>query len=208
MDKCSFDIRDWCAVTNDQVLKNGHLVVSRENGEQPWLSQIYRAIGMNYPKFFKMDNLCKVGTLAVELLLDEDVEGLSEMRPDWAIVLMNSASSLDDDRHYQTTIQDGENYYPSPSVFVYTLANIVTGEIAIRHKIGGESSFFVQPRFEVERWLEIAEQTFQANPEVQHIVSGWVDYDEDGCNVLVFNLIRSENGEWVQPVLKKIPNIG
>lgn len=208
MDRCSFDIQDWCAITNDQVLKNGHSVVSRENGGTPWLSQIYRAIGMNYPKFFKMDNLCKAGTLAAEILLDEDVESLSDVRPDWAIVLMNSASSLDDDRHYQTTIQDADNYYPSPSVFVYTLANIVTGEIAIRHRIGGESSFYVQPRFDVERWLEIAEQTFRANPELKRMITGWVNYDEDVCNVLVFNLIRLNDAKNIQSILKKIPNIG
>lgn len=208
MDRCSFDIQDWCVITNDQVLKNDNVIVTREKEDVPWLSQIYHAIEMNYPKFFKMDNLCKVGTLAAEILLDEDVENLSDVRADWGVVLMNSASSLDDDRHYQTTIRDADNYFPSPSVFVYTLANIVTGEIAIRHKIGGESSFYVQPEFEVERWLEIVEQTFNANPELKHVVSGWVNYDADDCNVLVFNLIRTEDDVPIPTILKIIPNIG
>ena len=96
---------------------------------------------------------------------------------------MNSASSLDDDRHYQTIIQDAGNYYPSPAVFVYTLANIVTGEIAIRHKIGGESSFYVLPAFSPELMQTIVEQCFAANPELTHIICGWTDYDNGRCEV-------------------------
>ena len=130
-----------------------------------------------------MDNLCKAGTLAAEILLRDVDFDRETVKPDWAVVLMNSASSLDDDRHYQTTIQDAENYYPSPAVFVYTLANIVTGEIAIRHKIGGESSFYVFPSFSEESEQRIIRQTFEANPELTHIICGWVDYDAGNCEV-------------------------
>ena len=172
-----------CEITDDTVVLNGETIVTRDTQSENWLADIYHSIGMQYPKFFKMDNLCKAGTLAAELLLRDLDFDRENVKPDWAVVLMNSASSLDDDRHYQTTIQDADNYYPSPAVFVYTLANIVTGEIAIRHKIGGESSFYVFSEFSQETLQQIVTNTFKANPELTHIICGWVDYDDGKCEV-------------------------
>lgn len=172
-----------CHITNDQVLVNDRIILERTADDNNWLASIYRNIGMQYPKFFKMDRLCKIGTLAAELLLKDIDFDREEVKADWAIVLMNSASSLDDDRQYQTTIADADNYYPSPAVFVYTLANIVTGEIAIRHKIGGESSFYVFQSYNEEQLDALIAQTFHANPELTHIVCGWVDYDQYGGEV-------------------------
>ena len=174
-----------CQITNDTVVLDGETIVKHNGQPETWLADIYHTIGMQYPKFFKMDNLCKAGTLAAEMLLQKVDFDRETVKPDWAVVLMNSASSLDDDRHYQTTIQDADNYYPSPAVFVYTLANIVTGEIAIRHKIGGESSFFVLPRTSPEQIQNIGSQCFAANPELTHIICGWVDYDEGKCDVSI-----------------------
>ncbi|MCR4681338.1 MAG: hypothetical protein K5636_07000 [Bacteroidales bacterium] len=186
----NFDIESSCRITNDQVLVNGSLMLTREAGSENWLADIYHAIGMQYPKFFKMDNLCKAGTLGAELLLRDTDLDRENVRTDWAIVLMNSASSLDDDRHYQQTIQDPDNYYPSPAVFVYTLANIVTGEIAIRHKIGGESSFYVLPEFNMDQMTDLTGQAFAATPELKHILCGWADYDNKSCDVQLFHAVR------------------
>jgi len=182
-EKSTISAISQCQITDNTVVLNGETIVTRNADSDSWLADIYRHIDMAYPKFFKMDNLCKAGTLAAELLL-RDLDFDREMvKPDWAVVLMNSASSLDDDRHYQTTIQDAVNYYPSPAVFVYTLANIVTGEIAIRHKIGGESSFYVVPSFSTELMEKMVAQCFTANPELTHIICGWTDYDDGKCDV-------------------------
>ena len=175
-----------CHINNDNVMANGKTLLSRGAQCENWLADIYHAIGMQYPKFFKMDNLCKAGTLAAEILLRDVDFDRETVKSDWAVVLMNSASSLDDDRHYQTTIQDADNYYPSPAVFVYTLANIVTGEISIHHKIGGETSFYVFSTFSEESTQQIARQTFEANPELTHIICGWVDYDAGNCDVRMY----------------------
>ena len=179
----SISVISQCDITDDAVVLNGQTIISRNADSNTWLADIYRHIGMAYPKLFKMDNLCKAGTLAAELLLKDVDFDRETVKPDWAVVLMNSASSLDDDRHYQTTIQDADNYYPSPAVFVYTLANIITGEIAIRHKIGGESSFYVVPAFSPEQMDTMVSQCFSANPELTHIICGWADYDDGKCNV-------------------------
>ncbi len=158
------------------------------------LAQLYRNIGMSYPKFFKMDRLCKFGILGAESLLKDYNFDRENVKADWGIILMNSASSLDNDRRYQETIAT-DNYYPSPAVFVYTLANIVTGEIAIRHKIGGESSFYVMPEYKQELIEEIIGQAFTANPELTHIVCGWVDVDGENCEVKMGLYKRMHNAQ-------------
>jgi len=191
-EKTPISVISECQITNDNVVDNGQTLVTRTAQCENWLADIYHAIGMQYSKFFKMDNLCKAGTLAAEILLRNIDIDRETVKPDWAVVLMNSASSLDDDRHYQTTIQDADNYYPSPAVFVYTLANIVTGEIAIRNKLGGESSFYVFPDFSQESAEQIVRQTFAANPELTHILCGWVDYDEGKCDVRMKVIKRLE----------------
>ena len=182
-EKPTISVISRCEITDDAVILNGQTIVSINADSTNWLADIYHKIGMAYPKFFKMDNLCKAGTLAAEILLRDVDFDRETVKPDWAVLLMNSASSLDDDRHYQTTIQDPANYYPSPAVFVYTLANIVTGEIAIRHRIGGESAFFIYPEYIHEQLERSVAVTFAANPEFTHIICGWVDYDDGHCNV-------------------------
>jgi len=179
----SISVISQCEITDDHVVANGQTLVARTAQCENWLADIYHAIGMSYPKFFKMDNLCKAGTLAAEILLRDIDFDRENVKPNWAVLLMNSASSLDDDRHYQTTIQDADNYYPSPAVFVYTLANIVTGEIAIRHKIGGENAFFIFPEFIREKLERTVSVTFDANPELTHIICGWVNYDQEHCDI-------------------------
>ena len=110
------------------------------------LTGLYRSQIGDWPKFFKMDTLSKAGFVASELLLkkvgERRLEG-EEYTHNRAIVLFGSTASLCADRNYQETIQDRDNYYPSPALFVYTLPNIVTGEIAIRNHWRGETSFYV-----------------------------------------------------------------
>lgn len=185
----SYTITSQCQINDQQVILNDNLLVQRTD-EGDWLADVYHAIGMQYPKFFKMDNLCKAGTLATELLLRDLDFDRENVKPDWAVILMNSASSLDDDRKYQQTIADAENYYPSPAVFVYTLANIVTGEICIRHKIGGESSFYIFEQFDETQMHTFVQQAFASHPELTHIICGWVDVDGDTMDVRMWLVVK------------------
>ena len=81
------------------------------------------------------------------------------------------------DKRYEESIQDKDNYFPSPSLFVYTLPNIVTGEIAIRNHYMGETSFYVLPKRDQARMNEIIETAFW-DPATTSILTGWLD-DED-----------------------------
>jgi 3-oxoacyl-[acyl-carrier-protein] synthase-1 len=195
-------VRDQGAVTKGQNsefrIQNSDILPETSIGTQSideQLAQLYRNVGMNYPKFFKMDRLCKAGILAAEQLLKDYDFDRENVKADWGIILMNSASSLDNDRRFQETIAEG-NYYPSPAVFVYTLANIVTGEIAIRHKIGGESSFYVMPAFDEKLMEEIIGQAFTANPALTHIICGWVNVDGEECEVRMGLYKRIQNSKF------------
>ncbi len=149
------------------------------------LSVLYRAIAGDYPKFFKMDGLCKVAFLGAELLL----KGLgAEVKEHTAIVLFNRSGSLVTDRNYQDTL-GVDNYFPSPATFVYTLANIATGEIAIRHKIYGESSFYIldsNDRTEID--AIVAEIYTTSHPTA--VLAGWVEYENESDFLADLRLIK------------------
>lgn len=179
-------------ITNKQLLHNGSVLLTKNSEEGSWLVEIYRGLNLQYPKFFKMDNLCKIGFLAAELAMS-GVEERSE-RPDFSILLSNRSSSLDNDLSYQETIKDQNNYFPSPAVFVYTLANIVTGEIAIRHKIKGETSFYIDEEFSVSKLCDRAELGFMSGKGIKEMLIGWVEYLEGKCDVLLFRLSNEEEG--------------
>lgn len=107
------------------------------------LKAIYRSLGCDYPKFFKMDRFCKLGFLASEMLLAGEAERFTS-REDRAVAVFTRSGCLANDLEYFKTVQP-EDYFPSPSLFVYTLPNTVTGEIAIRNKYKGDTSAFVLP---------------------------------------------------------------
>ena len=136
------------------------------------ISGLYREFIGGYPKFFKMDMLCRLGFVGAELLLRDFSPDELERT---AVVLFNRNGSLITDRNYQQTLTD-DNYFPSPALFVSTLANIVSGEISIRHKIYGETSFYVLPRYDESVIREVADNLFLTS-DPSMLLTGWVDYE-------------------------------
>ena len=174
------------------ILPDGTELHPTSDDPKQWLTELYSQLGMAYPKFFKMDRLSKAGILAAEMVMRAVGQSNEELKADWGVVCFNSAASLDDDRTYQETIQDPENYFPSPSVFVYTLANIVAGEMAIKYKLRGETSFYVSQHFDKERVEKVAADVF-AQTKATHLLAGWVDYDNGHCDVQLFVYERIKN---------------
>ena len=97
---------------------------------------------------------------------------------DRAIVLFNHSSSIASDRKYLASIATPAEYFPSPSVFVYTLPNIVTGEIAMRHGYHGETSFYILPHKDQEQMGRILGTAFN-DPDTKSILGGWLDYEDE-----------------------------
>lgn len=129
----------------------------------------------NYPKYYKMDNLCRLGWVASEeLLIDMDID---KPVTDTAVVLFNTDGCINTDRKFMRTIREN-NYFPSPSIFVYTLPNIVTGEIAIRNKFMGETSFYLMEEPDEVEMARIVIDTMQ-DPSIKKVLCGWVNYNTD-----------------------------
>lgn len=130
----------------------------------------FRALGTPYPKFFKMDTLCRLGFVAVEELLRGHEDAIDAEHT--ALILANRSASLANDTDYRATISDPDNYYPSPALFVYTLPNIVTGELAIRHGLYGETAFYV---LEKEADLQPIVEAALREPNIHSAIVGWVE---------------------------------
>lgn len=132
----------------------------------------FRALGVEYPKFHKMDNLSKLGFLTAEhLLAGQAVQGSRT-----GIILDNATSSLDTDLRHETQLRQG---LASPALFVYTLPNIVVGELCIRHGITGESLLFVAENYEATPQVAYVANLF-AHQRIDKCLGGWIDFfDED-----------------------------
>ena len=161
---------------NEVILDDKTLTHNEQGGAM--LTELYRTYVGNYPKFFKMDTLSKLGFVASELLLQAEGKPRFEPCEDRAVVFFNLCASLQADTAYQATIQDPANFFPSPAAFVYTLPNIVTGEIAIRNKYYGETSFIVLPDYAPEI---MAQQLLLAflDTTTQSILGGWLDCTDE-----------------------------
>ncbi|MDR2809157.1 MAG: hypothetical protein LBB84_01200 [Tannerellaceae bacterium] len=155
-------------------------------GEGPFLTSLYRTLRVDYPKFFKMDGLSKLGFLASELLFREE-EPRFVPREDCAVICFNRSSSLDTDTLYQTSIRQGDDYYPSPSLFVYTLPNIVTAEIAIRNKLHGETSFYICKEFNAQQIYRTVYNSFAGQP-IRSALAGWTEYEGEICEAFLMQI--------------------
>ena len=170
-------LKHFVVITPEAVKLNGMDINHTEQGNA-LLTELYRAYVGDYPKFFKMDTLSKLGFVASEMLLKDEDQERFVPREDRAVVFFNKTASLQADTNYQSTIQDSENFFPSPAAFVYTLPNIVTGEIAIRNKYFGETSFIVMETCDADIMARQLINAFQ-DPITQSILGGWLDCNDE-----------------------------
>lgn len=186
-------ITSYAHIRNNRIAVNGvPLFEGKETGSLPeFLTEAYKALGMSYPKFHKMDALCKLGILCAEAALKDTDFLVKNPLDKAAIILSNAASSLDTDRHHQHSISDKANYFPSPAVFVYTLPNIIIGEMAIKYKITGENAFFVSEKFDAGLLLNYTDALFHEQSAAA--VCGWVEVDGDRAEAFIFLTEISEN---------------
>ena len=177
----------YCSINQQRVSINGQILLelTPEDTHEKSLAQTYRGLGMSYLKFFKMDKLSKLATLAAECVLkDTDLYAQAENGA-VAVVLSNASSSLETDANYQQTISEADNYFPSPSLFVYTLPNITIGEICIKHKIYGENIFMVSKSFDAEQICFHIKHLFE-HTDMQFCLAGWVECNENNYEAFLF----------------------
>jgi hypothetical protein len=189
-------IQKYCALSPRKVSVNGSILleVEEQDSLEKSLIQTYRRLELNYLKFFKMDNLSKLATLAAEIILKDTVLFELSEKNDMAVVLANASSSLATDANYQKTISENENYFPSPSLFVYTLPNITIGEICIKHKIYGENVFLVSQKFDADILHFYVDELFK-NTNTQHCLTGWIECSENSYEGFLFLVGKGTDGD-------------
>lgn len=178
-------IQSYCHVKNGQLKLNGKIVFKDEpkNTLKVFLKNSYKNQKINYPKFFKMDNLSKLAILASELVLS-NIDA-NEYGNNIALVFSNNASSLDTDRKHQKTINEIDNFYPSPAIFVYTLPNIGIGEVSIKHQLKSENAFFIFDEFNAS-FHHNYESILIQSKKSSAVLAGWVNVDNENYNAFLY----------------------
>lgn len=186
-------ITSSCIISSNIIYKNGQPLFELAGSElSEFLVAAYRHFELQYPKFHKMDNLCKLGWLANEILLQDNFDKEKYKPEDTGIVLSNANASLDTDiRYYETT-----RTIASPALFVYTLPNIVIGEISIRHGFKGENAIFIFEDFD-PGFLEQYVSNLINNNILQCCICGWVDVADGKYNATLFLIEKDKSANSV-----------
>lgn len=182
------------AIKNHTIKVDGQMIYDEVNKSisfNDFAKNVYKHFEWNYPKFFKMDELCKLTFIGAELLLQHHPK--THASHETSIVLMNRSASLQSDEMHQQAIQQADNYFPSPSVFVYTLPNVAIGELCIRHQITGENYFFVSDRFDAVLLTEYTTLLFAEN-RCKTCVAGWTELHHKAYELFLYSVEQnSEN---------------
>jgi len=183
------NISAYCLISPNKIFLDGQIIFEHPGSAGIFLDKTYDHLDFPYPKFYKMDNLCKLGFLAVEILLKGRSHEKKYSDSETGLVLSNSHASLDVDLKYSKTIHSGA----SPALFVYTLPNIVIGEISIRHHFKGENAFFVFKHFDGNFMAEYVSGLIE-NKLIKSCICGWVDILKEDYRAILF-LVETGGGE-------------
>jgi 3-oxoacyl-(acyl-carrier-protein) synthase len=170
-------------------VKNGAVVLEETGTALPeFLRSLYDRFSGQYPKFHKMDLLSKLGWAATEVLLQD--MPMDQYKPeDTGVVLANTSSSLDTDERYYETVHE----IASPALFVYTLPNIVIGEISIRHKLKGENAFFITEAFDIEFITGYVQQLLDTGA-INACICGWVEQYHTAYDAALYLIEKNSRG--------------
>ncbi|MCE6991336.1 hypothetical protein [Dyadobacter sp. CY323] len=182
-------ITAYCHLNQEYCAVNGGIISRRDKQAQdPWFKQIYKEQEFAYPKFHKMDTLAQAGFLGSELIKRAAPALLTDYNDDEvALIFANSASSADTDLRFIRSYE--QNGSPSPSLFVYTLPNIVLGELAILNKWYGENMFAVLPKFVPDFFLNYTQILLSGGSKAA--LCGWLEILGDRIDAFLF-LIEKE----------------
>ncbi|MBS1765767.1 MAG: hypothetical protein JSS90_12465 [Bacteroidetes bacterium] len=159
----------WCRWKGNRILLNGNLFFEADkNHPDDAALQLYRFLKIEYPKFHKMDLLSKTGFLLSEIIKTKANTGRFADH-EIAMLFANDHSCSETDQKFEHSYL--EEKAPSPALFVYTLPNIVAGEISIRNKWYGESAVYILPEFDADFFYS---QTMLAANQSKAIIAGWL----------------------------------
>lgn len=182
-------------VKNAKIFNSeGSVFESSEKDLNPFLKAAYDNLKLEYPKFHKMDGLSKLGILASEIIFR-----INKPTKDIALVFSNNASSLETDRHFQESTKT----FASPSLFVYTLPNIVLGEISIKYKLQSENAFFISESFNAQLLKDYTESLL-VSEKASEVLCGWLDLQNGEYDVFLCLVSKEKNIPFSEENLKKL----
>ena len=186
----------YCIIKPHEVIVDGKVEFSDlDNNEYgAFMKSIYKHYEVKYPKYFKMDNLCKIAFIASEIVLKGN-EHIKELDPiKVGVIMQNSHSTIDTDTKYNDTIKDKSNYFPSPAVFVYTLPNVMIGEICIRNKFQGENTCFIAKEFDPEFITYYVNELLDSG-KIDACITGWADYINGEYSAILFLVEKNKENK-------------
>ncbi len=171
-------INNWIKINSDKIeAGTGLLPALPPDALTPEL--LYTALQCNYPKFFKMDSLCKWAFVTTECMFYKNDLYTGIDKNKIGITLTTSHGCLDVDKRYLAGIS-----IPSPALFVYTLPNIMLGETCIRHGFKGEQASMVTPQFDPDELFFTVSSILSSGMDAT--LCGWVDVAGENHDLCLF----------------------
>ncbi len=179
-------ISHWVIMNSEATARDNTLLQATPLAEP---EDLYRSLQCNYLKFFKMDKLCKWAWIGAECLLTNSNNTTGKPDPNKvAIVLGTTHGCIDVDKRYNESLP-----MASPALFVYTLPNIMLGEICIRQGFKGEQLCTVNEEFDIPG-LCFSVQDIMTHNDMDACLCGWVDVTEDRHDVCLFWVTKEKDG--------------
>lgn len=159
------------SVSYDSFSMDGKQIAVNSCGES-LLTELMKTYAGDYPKFYKMDLFSRLAFVSVCVLLHGNEHLVNTDRI--SMVFFNKTSSILSDRQHLCTVLPPAEFYPSPSTFLYTLPNVVMGEIAVKFKIKGETTFVILAEKDDKMIDGIVKATVE-DTTPSAMIYGWVD---------------------------------
>lgn len=174
-------ITSYCHILSNECWINGNCIKLNDSTEDI-TKRLYHYLELEYPKFFKMDRLTKMAFLGSELIKKANAEIVNYKDDEIGLLFSNAISSAETDLNFQKFYQNGA--MPSPALFVYTLPNILLGEIAIRNKWYGEGVFTINENFDANYFSDYC--NILLNKSEKAVLCGWVNITNDNFETFLF----------------------
>lgn len=182
-------ITTYCYITLNKCIVNGKQTNEfNSDSIDGFTKEFYKFLEIDYPKFYKMDRLSKTAFLGSELIKKYIQEISNYADNDIALLFANNNSSALTDANFFESYQNGG--MPSPALFVYTLPNILIGEIAIRNKWYGENMFTVSEYFDTEYFVNYS--NILLNKNANALLCGWLNVNNDIIEAFLFFVAKKD----------------
>ena len=181
-------LASFLTISNNKLYIQNELCHDFKSYDSIELKKYYRSLNIDYPKFFKMDDFSKICFLAFSSLKNKyDFSLFND--DEVSLIFSNPNSSYNTDLEYLDSYLKGSS--PSPSLFIYTLPNIVIGELSILNKWHGESCFFINDNFDPQFFLDQINFHFDKGSKI--CVCCWLNTLQDKTEMFMF-IVENANG--------------